>query len=154
MSCPQPGSGLAVLVALFVAALPLAGVAADDGVIISRSRRIPPNVEWTREMFVQQAGRARCTATASGALSVTLLNERAYLAIQADRREDMRSEDVLVSTDAPSGRFERDIDLTMPGSYWFVIGNRSTVEQDIALRCAALDAGREGGRRQGRRRRK
>lgn len=129
----QVVAGLALAVGL----QPLPAIAASGMRILDQRKQVPAKVEWTRELFVQTGCPLRCVVRSGGALSVTLLAERAYLALQADRRDDLHREDVLVSAEQKDGHFDRDVATTLPGSYWFVIGNLSDSDQQISIQCTA-----------------
>lgn len=127
--------GLALL--LLLASVPVHAIATRSETRLSQTRVVPPKLEWTREFFVRAPETLRCAVTSGGAFAVSVLAERAYLAIKSDRPDDMHREDVLVSEDRAPGRFERDVPFAWPGSYWFVIGNRSGTDQEISLSCTA-----------------
>jgi predicted Zn finger-like uncharacterized protein len=101
-----------------------------------KRKTVPAGLEWNVEIIARKAGPISYRVTSQGPISVLLLADQSYKALQNKNKQGMRKEDVLVDVVSPAPTYEGRGTLS-PGSFHFIIENQSGMQVEMHLECFA-----------------
>jgi len=116
-------------------------VASDVEPFATSEKNIPAGHEWNKEIVARVSGSIKCVITSKDSIAVTLIADRSFQAARKGDSKGMVRKDLLLTTDHPDGRFEDTIEIKSPGSYWFIVENRSRLKQRVSLKCYKSEEG-------------
>jgi hypothetical protein len=113
-----------------------AGGAGGGKAFLDQKKEIGSHLEWNREVTSKSGGTITFRVDSQGPFGVTVVNDKGYKALQADKKKAFSKEDVLLTADSKEPSYDGKVTLP-PGSSWFIIENRMDKNAEIHLQCFA-----------------
>jgi len=112
------------------------GPAAGARPFMDKRKTVPAGLEWNVGIIARKSGPISYRITSQGPISILLVAERSYRALQGKNQEGIHKEDLLVDIVSPVPTYEGRVTLP-PGRFYFIIENQSRMQVEMHLECFA-----------------
>ncbi len=106
--------------------------AAGLSVLLDKTKRLPPRIEWHSDIAPKTGGEVTFRVSCAAPVGITVVTDKGHMAIKG--KEQFDRSDMLLIVDAKPPSYEGRV-VVPAGTSWFIIENQSEAVASIRLEC-------------------